>query len=352
MPLRAEPVLLLMLAAAGCADPVMPPAAAAQGREPRIAYPQPDAPSAALPPEAGDSKGPTGTAGNGQPTGYDAVGLASWYGEEVAGQPTASGAPFNPDAITAAHRQLPLGSVAEVTALDTGRTILVLVTDRGPSRSDREIDLSRGAAALLGVSSTPVTAVRVRGTSAEPADLAALRSGRPASARLDTPESVLRALRKQAPRTAAAVPPAQPAAARPAPARPAPARTATSSPRPAGAATRTGASYPVPGTRVAAAPAPAQVPAPAARPAYTPTIRTPGATAAPLSAGGFVVQVAAFSGEARAIDLARRLRGSVRAGEGLYRVRLGPFADFSAAQAARDDVVRRGYGDAAIRIAD
>ncbi|MGN6690639.1 MAG: septal ring lytic transglycosylase RlpA family protein, partial [Sphingopyxis sp.] len=72
---------------------------------------------------------------------YDDVGYASWYGEELAGKPTANGEIFNPDGISAAHRTLPLPSYVEVTALDTGRTILVRVNDRGPMVGDRLIDL-------------------------------------------------------------------------------------------------------------------------------------------------------------------------------------------------------------------
>ena len=52
---------------------------------------------------------------------YDDVGYASWYGEELGGRPTANGETFNPDAISAAHKTLPLPSYVEVTALDTGR---------------------------------------------------------------------------------------------------------------------------------------------------------------------------------------------------------------------------------------
>src|SRR3546814_13537326 len=65
---------------------------------------------------------------------YDAVGYASRYGDGRAGQPTANGERFDPDAISAAHKTLPLPSYVEVTALDTGRTILVRVNDRGQDR--------------------------------------------------------------------------------------------------------------------------------------------------------------------------------------------------------------------------
>ena len=85
--------------------------------------------------------------------GYDASGMASWYGEEAAGHRTASGDLFDPDGITAAHRSLPLGSLAEVTSVDTGRSVVVRINDRGPGRRDRIIDLSRGAARALGYGS-------------------------------------------------------------------------------------------------------------------------------------------------------------------------------------------------------
>lgn len=93
---------------------------------------------------------------------YQQTGLASWYGDELAGARTASGARFDPAGLSAAHRSLPLGSFVEVTALDTGRSILVLVNDRGPHRRDRLIDLSRGAARALGMNGRAFTRVRVR----------------------------------------------------------------------------------------------------------------------------------------------------------------------------------------------
>lgn len=96
------------------------------------------------------------------PLSYAASGLASWYGEEVAGNRTASGERFDPLAITAAHRTLPLGSLVEVTDLASGRAILVRINDRGPGRADRLIDLSSGAAHLLGTDRRPVSTVHVQ----------------------------------------------------------------------------------------------------------------------------------------------------------------------------------------------
>ncbi|WP_375381971.1 septal ring lytic transglycosylase RlpA family protein [uncultured Sphingomonas sp.] len=93
---------------------------------------------------------------------YDETGYATWYGEEAAGHLTASGQPFDPAGMTAAHRTLPLGSTAEVTDLATGRRVLVLVDDRGPHDRSRLIDLSRGAAQALGTDRRPLARVRVR----------------------------------------------------------------------------------------------------------------------------------------------------------------------------------------------
>ena len=96
---------------------------------------------------------------------YAKTGLASWYGEELAGRPTASGERFDPAGFTAAHRRLPLGSLAQVTDLSTGRSILVRINDRGPYRHGRLIDLSRGSAQLLGTDRRAVAKVRVRAVS-------------------------------------------------------------------------------------------------------------------------------------------------------------------------------------------
>jgi rare lipoprotein A len=111
--------------------------------------------------------------------GYDVSGLASWYGEEVAGNRTASGERFDPDGFTVAHRTLPLGSIVQVTAAETGRSILARVTDRGPGRRDREVDLSRGAARLLGTDRRSVARVRVRSVSVSVQQELELRAGRP-----------------------------------------------------------------------------------------------------------------------------------------------------------------------------
>lgn len=94
--------------------------------------------------------------------GYDETGLASWYGEQFNGRPTATGERFDMQALTAAHKTLPLPGLVEVTNLANGRRIVVRVNDRGPFVDDRIIDLSRGSAEALGMLQAGVGEVRVR----------------------------------------------------------------------------------------------------------------------------------------------------------------------------------------------
>ncbi|MCW5697393.1 MAG: septal ring lytic transglycosylase RlpA family protein [Bauldia sp.] len=81
----------------------------------------------------------------------DQVGLASYYGAEHHGRLTASGEPFNMHAMTAAHRTLPFNTMVRVCRVDTGACVTVRISDRGPFIAGRIIDLSRGAAARLGM---------------------------------------------------------------------------------------------------------------------------------------------------------------------------------------------------------
>jgi rare lipoprotein A len=76
---------------------------------------------------------------------------ASYYADEFAGRPTASGEVFDPELLTAAHRTLPLGSLVEVTEAISGRSVVVRVNDRGPFHGERIIDLSRAAAERIGM---------------------------------------------------------------------------------------------------------------------------------------------------------------------------------------------------------
>jgi rare lipoprotein A len=94
-------------------------------------------------------------------TTYTARGMASYYGDELAGRPTASGEPFDPTQLTAAHRTLPLGTQLRVTHLRNGRSFIVRVNDRGPFTHRRIIDLSYAAARRLDMIETGIARVRL-----------------------------------------------------------------------------------------------------------------------------------------------------------------------------------------------
>jgi rare lipoprotein A len=89
------------------------------------------------------------------------IGFASWYGAERHGRPMASGAKFDKDAFTAAHRTLPLHSSARVINMANGRSVIVRITDRGPSRKGRIIDVSQSAAEVLGMRNSGISQVRI-----------------------------------------------------------------------------------------------------------------------------------------------------------------------------------------------
>ena len=79
------------------------------------------------------------------------VGKASWYGRIFQSHRTASGEPYDMNDLTAAHRTLPMGSWVKVTDLKTARAVVVRINDRGPVTRNRIIDLSYGAAKILGM---------------------------------------------------------------------------------------------------------------------------------------------------------------------------------------------------------
>jgi rare lipoprotein A len=93
---------------------------------------------------------------------YDETGVASWYGADFQGRPTANGEIFDMNVVTAAHPTLPIPSLVEVTNLANGRSIVVRVNDRGPFVGSRLIDLSARGAELLGYQREGHTNVRVR----------------------------------------------------------------------------------------------------------------------------------------------------------------------------------------------
>lgn len=88
-------------------------------------------------------------------------GIASWYGPGFHGNRSASGERFNQNALTAAHRSLPFGTNVRVTNLNNGRSVVVRINDRGPFTRGRVIDLSAGAARMLGIIQTGVAPVKL-----------------------------------------------------------------------------------------------------------------------------------------------------------------------------------------------
>ncbi len=258
---------------------------------------------------------------------YDEVGYASWYGAELQGRNTANGEIFLPASITAAHKTLPMPSYVEVTSLDTGRTILARVNDRGPFANDRLIDLSEAAAKQLGITAQGVAGVRVRKVNPPEQERAMLRSGQSAPTRIDTPQSLLKVLRDKLvklprPTTIAG-------AAKPVPVMQGTTGTqnqATTGQSSDGRFVREGTGASVKnGSKPAVKPAPIQA-----------------------GSAGYVVQIAAFSTRQRADELARKMGARVAASSDgrLFRVRFGPFATEAEGQNALADAQKRGYPQA------
>jgi len=96
---------------------------------------------------------------------YDEVGIASWYGLKFHGKTTANGAVYDMNALTAAHKTLPMPSKVRVTNLTNGRSLIVDINDRGPFVNGRIIDLSRRASQLLGFEENGLAMVRIQSVS-------------------------------------------------------------------------------------------------------------------------------------------------------------------------------------------
>ncbi len=107
-------------------------------------------------------------------TNSSMTGTASWYGNEFNNRKTASGKPFDQDALMAAHRTLPFGTLLRVTNLTNNKSCIVEITDRGPFVKHRIIDVSRGAAQELGFSNNGTAQVSLEVIA--PANLAYLHS--------------------------------------------------------------------------------------------------------------------------------------------------------------------------------
>ena len=249
---------------------------------------------------------------------------------------------------TGAHHTLPFPSYVEVTSLETGRTILVRLEQRGPMASNHLVALSPAAMAQL--DATPDTPVRVRRVNAPEAHRMLLRGGQAAPMRMDTPSGLVEVLRRRLPPEGSASLRASLAPDTPLAEAPVPVVAITTAPDDATA-------EPV-GVRplrpMAAEPVSNSVgdfaEAFASEAAAALIDPEPQIEPAPQVAvtDGFVVQAATFSSPENANRAASSLGGQVIPFGNLFRVRTGPFATRSEAEASLANVRAAGYSDARI----
>ena len=250
---------------------------------------------------------------------YDETGIASWYGPTFYGKRTANGEVYDGNALTAAHKTLPLPVNVRVTNLDNGKSIVVRVNDRGPYARGRIIDLSRHAAELLDVVQTGTARVRV--TYLSRADLGPGKAPAPI-----TPPAIANAL---------------PAA---------PSGRVDSAPLAAVA----GAAIAAP---VISRPLPVPVPAAPVQMASTEPTGQVDRVPVPTT-NRLYVQVGAFSSQTNAQRLMNSLGGGLRistlqrAGQTLYRVRTGALASVDEADAALARINGQSGGEDARIVVD
>ncbi len=263
---------------------------------------------------------------------FDAVGFAA-------------AGPEGGDTVTGAHRTLPLPSYVEVTALDSGKTILVRIERRGPMSGKAQVELSPGAAAQVGFAGQPQFPVRVRRVNPTEPERALLRTGQPAPARMDTPKSLLAVLIRKLE--------AQGGVIRPAPLPepvPLPTPSATPSEKPTPKPVTTPAPQPKPTPKPKPSPKPTSAPAP--KPAAMPM---PAATAKPAvkpAQGRFVIRIGTYGNKANADAAVKKTGGAAVQSGKFWVVTAGPFASDAEAQAALAKARRAGYSDARIQRAN
>ncbi len=253
---------------------------------------------------------------------------------------------FGATGVTGAHRTLPLPSYVEVTALDSGRTILVRLERRGPMTNTRLLALSDAALSQLGVSEG--APIRMRRVNPPEEQRAELRAGRAAPPRMDTPEGLLEVLKRRLPERGSA-PLGDPRQAEVSGTVPTPGTIATLDPN-EDAAVQTA------NDRSDETPEPSPAEDRISRPELPMAVEGGPARApvmAPADADGrFVVQLGAFAVRANAEKLAREVQGNVDTSGRLAIVRVGPFATRGQAEQALAKLRERGYTDALIRTLD
>lgn len=285
---------------------------------------------------------------------YDSVGYAQ----------AASGA-----GISGEHRTLPLPSYVEVTSLESGRTILIRLTRRGPMTGSDLVSLSPDAWAQLGATPGARLPVRVRRVNPPEAERALLRSGAQAPVRMDTPPGLLAALRRKLglAATTVAVPVPAPVVAPVAGPATVPAKALPTGPGPAAKTAPVPVASALPSTAKQERPAvkapdakpvppksvlpktvqPKSVPASTPSKSATASAATP-APARSTTASASFVQVGAYSTRERADKVAKAVGGTVSSTGKLWRVRIGPNNGRGEADAALAKARAAGYADAKV----
>lgn len=263
---------------------------------------------------------------------YDSTGIASWYGPQFHGKPTANGEIFDQNALTAAHPTLPMPVLARVTNLENGKSIIVRINDRGPFAAGREIDLSKRAAEQLDFMTRGTAKVRVQYVGLAPLE-GGLGDGRGVAEsfiapRVDTPPEERR-VEGTAPVTKVAT-------------------VATAGlPPPAGTISAPLASAPA-----SIPPASNMQPIPDSAAASPETVQRVPVT----GPGNLYVQAGSFQNLQNAESVRQQLAGLGRVeiqtttvdGTSFYRVRVGPLTDVPAADSSLQSVIAQGHKGARI----
>ena len=260
---------------------------------------------------------------------YDRKGIASWYGPNFHGKPTANGEVFDQNLVTAAHPTLPMPIYARVTNLENGRSLVVRINDRGPFVADREIDLSRRSAELLGYLKQGTAQVRVQ----------YLRRA-PLEGDVPDVQSVV----------------AESGFTSPPPQQPSDRERAIAAPTEAVQVASLTPTYPVSAAAGTLLPTD-MAPIPDAPAATQPPPTQSSNAAAPVLPGTYV-QAGAFANQANAEALKIQLSDLGRVdvnpinvnGTDLYRVRIGPVQDPQAANSLLQQITGRGHTNARVVI--
>jgi rare lipoprotein A len=270
---------------------------------------------------------------------YDETGIASWYGEAFHAKDTANGEVFDLNALTAAHKTLPMPSIVQVTNLENGRSLQLRVNDRGPFVRGRIIDVSRRAAQLLGFEGKGTAKVRVHVLAPESIQVAAIarQNGSEPGRAPPTLDKPLAAPRD--PVLARALPPAT-AAPGPPPSPPA----LVYSRHPGAAAPSAGPSVPSATAQYASATEPPPLSDKVSVVAVPPTQIW-------IQAGAFATPENLARARSRLSGIGSVKVTSIKvSGTTVYRVRLGPAVNVQEADRLLGRVVESGFPDARILV--